>query len=335
MKNEARVKQANRNQICLDVIDYEHLIPEDHVARILVRFVERLNLHSFYEDIKSREGSCGRSAIDPQLLLCLWLYATLEGIGSARLLEKLCERDNTFRWICGGLRVNYHTLSDFRSGHAEKLDELLTDIITSCLSQGIIKLKSVIVDGTKIKANASKKSFKNRRHLTKLRKRTKEYITGLRQELEHDPEASQRRLEARRKRAQEEMEAKINDALEELPHIEAVKEAREDKVKKGTLVSEAKVSLSDKEARLMKFSDNSVKAGYNCQIAIDPDSFLILTSDVSQQGNDRGLLKPIVEDIEARYGSRHERALVDSGYQVHQDIVDLAEHKLSRNYYCR
>lgn len=99
MKTQARIKEANREQMCMEVLDYNQLIAEDHTARILVKFVEQLNLDGFYSDIKSLSGIAGRSATDPKLLLSLWLYATVEGIGSARLLEKLCERDNTFRWL--------------------------------------------------------------------------------------------------------------------------------------------------------------------------------------------------------------------------------------------
>jgi transposase len=327
MKTQARIKEANREQMCMEVLDYDQLIAEDHTARIIVKFVEQFNLVEFYTDIKSVPGIAGRSATDPKLLLSLWLYATLEGVGSARLLEKLCEQDNVFRWICGGVRVNYHTLSDFRCKNGEKLDQLLTDIISTFISKRIVKLKSLLIDGTKIKASAGKKSFKNKKRLNKIKKETRFYIEKLRKELDEDPAAGNKRREAAKLSAKEKIQAKVEAALVELPKVEAAKELAKKKVKKGTEVKEAKVSVSDPDARLMKFANKSVQAGYNCQIVMEPEDFIIVGIEISQQRNDTGQLKGMIEQVESRYKSRPDRVLVDNGYQVKQDIIDLAEHE--------
>jgi transposase len=327
MKPKPRINTPNRAQLILDVIDYDELIPENHPARIIVSFVEKLDLEAFYAEIKAIEGSAGRTAFDPRLLLCIWLYATVEGIGSARLIEQLCGRDCAFRWICGGLKINYHTLSDFRTANTERLDQLLTDIVTSFVSANIVKLKSIAIDGTKISASASLQSFKKRSQLHKLKKEVKHRVAALRQELEQNTHASINRVETARNQSILNRERKINKALSELPKIEAVKEIAKKKVKKGTKVSEAKVSTTDPEARIMRFSDGSIDAGYNCQVALDPESYMVLSVDVTNQGNDRNLLKPIVENIESRYETTVERALVDTGYPTHQDIIDLAEKK--------
>ena len=325
MEAKARVKTPNRAQLILDVIDYEELIPQSHRARIIVSFVEKLNLETFYSEIRAREGLAGRSAFDPKLLLCIWLYATIERIGSARLIEKLCSLDCAFRWICGGIKINYHTLSDFRTENGDKLDRLLTDIVTTFVSSKIVKLKSIAIDGTKIPASASHQSFKTKTKLQKIKKEVEYHVKALRQELAQDSHASNNRVEGARKRDILEREKKITKALSELPKIEATKEARKSKVKKGTKISEAKVSTTDPEARIMKFADGSIDAGYNCQVAIDPESYMVLSVDVTNQGNDKNLLKPIVENIESRYEATPERVLVDSGYPTHQDIIDLAE----------
>ncbi len=323
----ARVKSANRKQLCFDVLDYDTLIPEDHAARIMVAFVEQLALFDFYALIKARENSAGRPATDPRLLLCLWLYATVDSVGSARTLSDLCQTDNAYRWICGGVQMNYHTLSDFRTAYPENLDDLLTNIVSSLLSQGTISLKSIIIDGTKVKASAGKQSFKTRKKLHHLKKQTRRHIEALRRELDDAPQASSSRIKAARECAQNEMEKKVEKALSIMPEIEALKEERKKKVKKGTTVSKAKVSTTDPDARIMKFADGSVKAGYNCQIGIDAQSMIILSVEPSQQGNDKGLLKPMVEKIAKRYDKHSERVLVDGGYRVHQDIIDLAEHE--------
>lgn len=227
------------------------------------------------------------------------------------------------------MHINYHTLSDFRGENADKLDELLTNIISVLIAQGLVKIDSVLLDGTKIKANAGKKSFKTRGKLTKLKRQTRTYVNALRQETSQRQAVSEKRYEAARKRALTELDAKVDAALAELPKLEAVKEAAKSKVKKGSRISEAKVSTTDAQARFMRFHDNSVKAGYNCQLVIDPQSYVVLAANVSQQGNDKGLLKPMIEEIDSRYGVRPARALVDSGYPTQNDIVALAGHKPS------
>jgi transposase len=325
MKTNARIKTANRDQLLMDVIDYDKLIPENHPARTIAIFLEQLNLESFYEIIKARDGVAGRSAYDPKLLLCIWLYATVEGISSARLIERLCERDCAFRWICGGLTINHHTLSDFRTENGFNLDKLLTNIVCALVTSKIVRLKSIVIDGTKMAASASKKSFKGKQKLHQLKKEIGHRVASLRQELNNDSHSSSKRAEAARIRDVLQREKKIKKALLELPKVEALKKSTAAKEKKGTKVIEAKVSISDPDARMMRFANGNIDAGYNCQVAIDPENYFVLSVNVTNEGNDKNLLKPMLEDIEARYDVSPERVLVDSGYLVHQDIIDLAE----------
>ena len=321
-----RINTANRSQLIFDVIDYETLIPQDHKARIICRFVENLDLKIFYDEIKSRDGLAGRSAFDPKVLLSLWLYATIEGIGSARLLEKLCERDCAYRWICGGLTINHHTLSDFRSENGDKLDILLTDIITSLVASNAVKLDTIIIDGTKIQANAGRSSFKSREKLAALSNSVAERVTKLRDELKQNPNADNDRVELRKQQELLKMEAKLNKALEELPKIEAVKEARKKKQKKDAKISEARTSITDPEARIMRFQKKTIAPAYNCQIAVEPETFVVVSVQVTNQGNDKNLLKPMVENIESRYDTRPTEVLVDSAYRDHATIKEFAEH---------
>lgn len=321
-----RINTANRSQLIFDVIDYETLIPQDHNARMICRFVENLDLQVFYDEIKSRDGLAGRSAFDPKVLLSLWLYATVEGIGSARLLEKLCQRDCAYRWICGGLTINYHTLSDYRSENGDKLDKLLTDIITSLVASKVLKLNTIIVDGTKIPASASRNSFKRRQKLTELSNSIAERIKKLRDELLQNPNASNDRAELRRQQELLKMEAKLNRALKELPQIEATKEARKKKQKKEARISEARISITDPEARIMRFQKKTIAPAYNCQLAVDPETFMVVSVKVTNQGNDKNMLKPMVENIESRYDARPNEVLVDSAYRDHAIIEEFAEH---------
>src|ERR1700761_240141 len=134
---EARVIKADRSQLRWDMIDLDGLLPGDHRARVVWRFVEGLDLSPLYAGIGSREGAAGRPASDPAVLLALWLYATVEGVGSARELERLAERDIAYRWLAGGVPVNYHGLADFRVAQVETLDRLLTQSVTALLAGGI------------------------------------------------------------------------------------------------------------------------------------------------------------------------------------------------------
>src|SRR5260370_19537549 len=158
--SEARVIRADRAQTHFDFIDLEGLAPADHRARIVWSFVESLDLSALYDAGKSREGSAGRPPPDPTVLLALWLYATVEGIGSARELERLAERDLAYRWLAGGVPLNYHGLADFRVEQVEVLDRLLSESVTALIGEGVVSLAEIVVDGTKVRANASRGSVK-------------------------------------------------------------------------------------------------------------------------------------------------------------------------------
>jgi transposase len=163
--SEAKIIRADRTQPRFDVFDLEALLPHDHKARVVWAFVEDLEIEALYDSIKSREGGAGRPAADPRVLLALWIYATVEGVGSARHLERLAEREVAFRWLAGGVALNYHGLADFRVDHVDVLDRLLTQSVTALVSEGLVSLRDIAVDGTKIRANASKTSFKRRKTL--------------------------------------------------------------------------------------------------------------------------------------------------------------------------
>jgi len=164
----ARVIRADRSQTRWEFIDLDAMLPSDHCVRIVWRFVETLNLSPLYDAVKSREGEAGRPAADPAVLLALWLYATVEGVGSARALDRLCERDLAYRWLCGGVPVNDHGLADFRVAHVAVLDRLLTESVTALVAEGLVSLADIAIDGTKVRANASRESFKTETKLMRI-----------------------------------------------------------------------------------------------------------------------------------------------------------------------
>jgi transposase len=184
---EARVVRPDRRQLRWDMIDLEGLLPADHRARLVWSFVESLDLSPLYDQVLSREGEAGRPAADPAVLLSLWLYATIEGVGSARELERLAQSDAAYRWLAGGVPVNYHGLADFRVESVEALDRLLTQSVTALIAEGLVSLDEIAVDGTKVRASASRKSFRTGEKLLQVEAAVVERLAALKQELSSDP----------------------------------------------------------------------------------------------------------------------------------------------------
>jgi len=190
---EPRVNRPVRNQVEYLVSDIDSTIALDHQVRVIWDFVEKADLSELYAQIKAVEGHVGRTPIDPRILLAVWLYATLDGIGSARALEKLCEDSLPYRWICGGVAVNYHTLSDFRSDAGAVLEELLIDHVSALLAAGVVTLNRVAHDGMRVRAAAGTGSFGRNERLGRHMAEARAQVEALREELEQDPGRSDER----------------------------------------------------------------------------------------------------------------------------------------------
>jgi len=325
--SEARVIRPDRAQTRWDFIDLEAMLPPDHRARVVWGFVESLELTELYDAIKSREGEAGRPAADPAVLLALWLYATVEGVGSARELDRLTERDLAYRWIAGGVPVNYHGLADFRVAHPAVLDRLLTESVTVLIAQGLVSLDEIAIDGTKVRANASRESFKTAAKLEQIEAKVAARLGALKAEIDGAPDASMRRRRAARERAAQDVKQRAAEARRALEQIRAEKAERakthaKDEAKK----SEARVSLSDVDARSMRFADGAVRPAYNAQIAAVPREGVIVSIRMTDRRNDSGLAAPMIEDVVRRYGRVPAKLLVDTHYATAEDIAMLAEH---------
>jgi transposase len=325
--SEARVVRPDRRQLRWEMVDLEGLLPGDHRARLVWSFVESLDLSPLYDPILSRDGEAGRPAADPAVLLALWLYATVEGIGSARELERLAQSDVAYRWLAGGVPVNYHGLADFRVDSAEVLDRLLTQSVSALIGEGLVKLSEIAVDGTKVRASASKKSFRTGEKLLEIEAAVAERLTALKQELTDDPGASNRRRQAARERAARDVQERLARARAALERLETERKARakthaKDEAKK----KEPRASTTDPEARCMRFPDGAVRPAYNAQIAAAPKEGVIVSIEVTDRRNDAGLATPMVDAIARRYGRTPDRLLVDTSYATSEDIVALAAH---------
>lgn len=312
-----RLVRPNREQVELRAVDLEGLLPAEHPARAVWEFVESLDLSPLYAQVQSVEGRAGRPATDPRIYVALWLYATVEGVGSARAIERLTGEHDAYRWICGGVSVNHHSLSDFRVQQVEFLDWLLTHSVAVLMSQGLVTLQRVAQDGMRVRASAGAASFRRRPTLGRCLKEAEEQIERLRQELEEDPEATNRRQVAARQRAAEDRHRRVSEALEQMAEVEAKKRS-------ATEREQARVSTTDPEARVMKMADGGFRPAYNTQFAVDTETQVVVGVDVSNRGTDQGQLVPMLEQLETRYGKRPAQGLVDGGFVALDDIETAA-----------
>ena len=325
MAGRVRVLRPDRGQLEWRMIDLEGLLPSDHRARIVWSFVEGLDLSGFYGEVRSRVSGPGRPASDPAVLLSLWLFATLEGVGSARRLALLCERDAAYMWLCGGVPVNYHGLSAFRSGHGALLDDLLSEQVAALAASGAVSLEEVAIDGTKVRASAGAGSFRGVRGLRRWEAAARSRIAALKRELESDPGAGERRRCAAQARAERELGDKVAAARLQLAALRKEKAARsrthkKDEAEKKKRGKGPKASSTDADARAMRFADGGLGAGYNLQFAVCTDSHAIVGVQETGRRNDQGLMRPMVEQLEGRYGCRPARVLVDTRYACKADI---------------
>ena len=312
----AHLSKPVRNQMELIPAELDSLIPEDHQVRTVWAFVEQADLSPWLKQIRVVEGGAGRPAIDPRVLLCLWLYATLDGVGSARRLEQLCEEHIVYRWICGSLSVNYHTLADFRADSAQGFDELLTESVARLRAAGAVSLARVAHDGTRIRASAGSGSFRRLKTLERFREEARAQVAALRRELDADPGACSAREKAARLRAAREREARVAEALRQHPEAKAKK--KHDK-------EQTRVSITDPDARVMHMPDGGFRPAFNVQFSTDTGSQVILSAQAINSGSDHGQLQPAVQELQKRYGTTPQEMLVDGGYAKPEDIAALAK----------
>ena len=313
-----RLRVVERDQIEFRACCWNDLLTEDHEARIVWEYVKSLDRTPLLAAIKAVEGRPGHPPIDPRILIALWLYATLRGIGSARELARRCESDLPFQWICGGVSVNHHTLADFRVAHVALLDQWLTTSIAVLREQNLVTLDRVAQDGLKVRASAGAASFRRGTTLDALLVEAQEQVEALKAELQADPAGANRRGRAARERAARERVERLRKAIEQLPLVRAGKPSAEKK-------ENARVSTTDPEARVMKMGDGGYRPAFNVQLAADTQTQLVTGVDVTSSGGDQGKLAPMVEQHVQRYDDAPDEMLVDGGFAKKEDITAVSE----------
>jgi transposase len=316
-----RVVEADRSQVELRAFDLDSIIAQDHRARLVWRAVETLDLSGFYERIRSRVGTAGRPPGDPKVFVALWLYATMDGVGSAREVERMCGEHNAYRWICGGLAVNYHTLSDFRVDHGEALDELLTQAIAVLMERKLIDLKRVAQDGLRVRASAGSGSFRRKKKLKHYLKEARAQVEAVKR-LAEDA-ALNARQKAARERVAQEREERVKRALEALKEVEMKRRVEYSGGRKAK--GEARGSTTDPEARKIRMANGGFGPGYNVQFAAEAEHGVIVGVSVTNSGSDSGQAGPMIEQIEKRTGRRPKDYLVDAAYTDKKSVDRLDE----------
>lgn len=316
----ARVDRPHRTQIEMQWYSLDQMLPEDHRARIVWQYVESLNLEPLYEKIEVTSNKAGRTAIAPEILLALWLLATLDGIGSARELDRRCKTDIPYLWLLGTVTVNHHTLGDFRVENGEFLDQLLVDTVTSLIYQGLVPLETIAQDGMRVRAGAGSSSFRRKPTLERLQKGAQEHIDRLKKETESEGERQKgdARRQSAAERAARERKERIDEALRQHKKLSEQREKR----KKGD-GEKTRVSTTDPDARKMKMANGGYDPAYNVQFASDADARVIVGVDVSNAGTDGGEFAPLQEKVRSDYDKTPEKAMVDSAYATKEGVTSV------------
>jgi transposase len=322
-----RLRRPDRTQVTMRVGCDDELIPAGHAARVIWSVVEKLDLSAFHTPIKARAGVSGRDATDPRLLVALWLYAATRGVGSARELARRCVESRPYQWLCGGVSINHHSLSDFRVGHAKALDALFTQVLAALVGQGLVKIHRISQDGTRVRACAGASSFRRGQRLEQLLEQAGAHVAQLRSLLD-DPERSAGWSAKRRAatlRAAQERQQRIEAALQVLPALAARQQAAVKQAGNGTYgqklkKNEPRVSTTDPEARVMKMPDGGFAPAVNVQLASDTDSRAIVGVDVTQAGSDKGQAQPMRQQVEDRTKAKVHEHLMDGGFLVLDEI---------------
>jgi transposase len=313
-RENLRLRCVDRERVIPIPTRLEALLPADHLARLIWEATARLDLTAFYAPIIVVIGGPGQAATDPRILAALWFYATSQGVTSARVLNDLCVEHLAYIWLCGGVSMNYHTLSDFRTQHLCALDALLTQVLGCLDYAGLIAYEHTAQDGMRVRASAGAASFRREATLEKCLAAAQAQVATLTAPAAAtEPVAA--RTQAARERAAAERVARLEAALAELPAAQAAKPADKQ--------AEARVSTTDPEARVMKMADGGFRPAYNFEFATDTAHRVIVGVDVTNAGSDKAEMAPMIPQEQERCAQLPDDWLVDGGF-VGQEALEAA-----------
>lgn len=309
-------------------------LPDDHLVYFVSDVVDQLNvsaIESVYE-----EDDRGQPPYHPRMMTKILLYGYCVGVFSSRKIQKRLVEDVAFRVLAAGNQPDFRTISDFRKLHLKALEEMFQQMLRLTLETGTMKLGRVALDGSKVKANASKHKAMSYGRMEETEKRLREEVRKLlSQAAAADKEEDQRyggdrrgdelpeELQRRETRIARIREAKR--ALEERAREQARREGKD--AKKAQPAQKAQYSFTDPESRILKGADGFVQ-GYNTQIAVEPVFQLIVGQQVTQAANDKQQLVPLLERIEEQSGQKPKEVVADNGYCSDENLKYLNKRKI-------
>ncbi len=306
----------------MHLLTLDEMIREDHPVRAIWQYACVCDISPWIAEIRAVAGGAGRDAVDPRILLALWLFATVEGIGSARRLAEFCQRDFAYLWLCGEVTVNRDLLNTFRCSHPEALDKIMTDTIGVLLQHELVRLTRVAQDGMRVRASAGKSSFRRQETLATHLAEARQQVEDCRRE-EDDDQAGRSRQEAARQRAATERLQRIEAAIAEGKKLQTQRDQQKRNAGKPT-----RTSTTDPEARVMKTADGGFRPAYNVQFATATGSRMIVGVDVTNDGSDNGQMSPMLDQLQRNYGAVPEELLVDGGFSSRGDTTDVERRKV-------
>jgi transposase len=348
------------NQTLLFPPSLHDWLPEGHLARFLLDVVSALDLSAIYKSYQDKDGR-GQAAYAPEMMVRLLLYGYARGVYSSRKIQTRTFEDVAFRYLSGDQHPDHATIAEFRKRHLEALSGLFTQALLLCSEAGLVKLGHVSIDGTKIKANASKHKAMSYKHMNETEARLKQEIDALlataeKTDAEEDAQYGKDRhgdelpaeLQRRESRLQKIGEAKAaleQEAKEKASQqraeaeqklAEREEEERRTGKKKGGRKPEpadpdkarpddtAQRNFTDPESRIMPDGANkgSFVQGYNAQIAVDSASQVIVAAEVTQETNDKKQLLPMIALIAANLEQKPEKVSADTGYFSEANVTD-------------
>jgi transposase len=329
-RGQARVQLPERYQVELRTKSLDQMVPRDHLARQVVSFVDSLDLSELYADIRATKDNVGRAPIDPRILFCLWLYATLEGETSGRRIAVLTERDVIYEYLCGGVSVNYHTICDFRSQQHELLKRVLTDSVAILHHHGLVQLDTIAQDGMRVRASAGGSSFRCQGTLEESRAAARTYLEQLESdddqksdENNNGHDAPSRGQKSARERAAREKSQRLQEACEQMKELQKAWDKRNSGKSEEHQRSTPRASTTDPDARRMKMGDGGFRPAYNVQFGSDCDALVIVDVNVEAVGSDAGLLEPMHTRVCEQYNTTPEQWLADGGFSNKDGVTSV------------
>jgi transposase len=316
-------------------------LPEGHLARFVADVAEQLDLSPIYATYTRKDGR-GQEGYHPLLLTRLMLYGYCQGVTSSRKIERKTHEDVAFRFLAADQHPDHDTIASFRQRHLEALAGLFTQALQMCQMAGLVKLGHIAIDGTKLKANASKHKAMSWGYANKLEEQLRQEVQELlrraeQADAEEEPEIDIPDELARRedrlaaiKKAKEEIERRAQERFEgeRAEYEEKLKQRKDKEAETGKKArgrepkppqagprAKDQVNFTDEESRIMPSSDGFVQA-YNAQAAVDIDTHLIVENHITQQPNDKQEIEPTLRQLNEVEGSlgKPDGLLADTGY---------------------